>query len=80
LKRRGQNRGNTAILTSSPYFKEWRDESNSTLDSNRRHLPLKRQLFGKCGAESKKQLKKSTPDGRKEWRKQGMHVLWRAVL
>jgi hypothetical protein len=22
LKRRGQNRGNTAILTSSPYFKE----------------------------------------------------------
>jgi hypothetical protein len=33
--KRGQTRDSTAILTSSSYFKELKDESNPTLDSNR---------------------------------------------
>jgi hypothetical protein len=39
-----------------------RDKSNPTSDSKRRYVPSKRQLLGKCGGKSKKQLKKSTPD------------------
>jgi hypothetical protein len=62
LKRRGQRRDNTAIMTSNPYFKKLRDKSNPTLGSYRRAVPSKRRVFEKCEAKSKRQLKKSTPD------------------